>query len=140
MDRTSARARRWMEWSFAATLILAGILNCNGDTAGASSGSGTCRELMAAYCKQAAKCSPVSVRRQYGNEQGCVERQSLACATLALPGVAWTTSKVQQCTAQIAAAPNCYGSEAESAACDDEPGTLTEGTACESTIQCTSQC
>jgi hypothetical protein len=138
MDQKNGRGGRWALLPLAGAMIWAGIANCSNESSNGHGGSGTCGELMSVYCEKMAACDPIGLRRDFGDVQGCVARQSLACPALSLPGTGWTAAHIQQCTAQISSAPSCYGDYAESGACDDAPGTLAGGAPCEQSSQCTS--
>ena len=138
MGQTNARVRRWLALPFACALIGVGLSSCNGDKSDGNGpvGAGDCQALMSAYCTKYAACDPTGFRRDFGDAETCRARQTLVCAGLTLPGTAWTSGKIQQCTAQINASTSCYDDVFESDACDDLPGELSDGTPCEQSSQC----
>jgi hypothetical protein len=141
MGRTNERTRLWSVLPFAGAAVWACLSGCSTDKSDPNGpvSSTDCHELLSAYCSKLASCDPVALRRQFDDLQGCVARQSLACPSLSLPGTAWTSGKIQQCTREINASTSCGNDVFEAAACQNVPGTLTQGMACEQSSQCASE-
>jgi hypothetical protein len=122
-------------------LIVASPLAISACTSGGSGGglaapSGACRDLISALCNKIAACNPLSLREDFGDVAGCIEREGFACASLSLPGASWSSDQMTQCTQQIATSTNCLDDTLDQGACKTPPGTLPDGVSCEQSSQC----
>jgi hypothetical protein len=119
-----------------AVMFWASLWGCGrGDINGPAS-SADCQQLMSALCNRLATCDPVNLRQQFGDVATCTARHMLACSYFILPGTAWSAGKIQRCVAQMDEATDCYENVFDTGACVSEPGTLSDGTACQRDTQC----
>jgi hypothetical protein len=99
-----------------------------------------CGQVAQALCDALNTCAPVFVEEQYGDESTCVSRATLSCMTdQSTSGITRTADDLVAC-AKAATGISCADALAGNLpmACDLTPGTVTNGTACGSNLQCQS--
>jgi hypothetical protein len=99
-----------------------------------------CNQVAQALCDALDRCAPVFVQEQYGDATTCVSRTSLSCMSdQALPSVARTPDDLVRC-AQAEPGISCPDALAGKlpSACETKPGSLANGVACGSNLQCQS--
>jgi hypothetical protein len=99
-----------------------------------------CNQVATALCDSLNRCFPVFVVEQYGDEATCISRSALSCMTdQSVEGIARTPDDLVACAK---AAPSTACSDAIAglfpAACEPRPGTVANGVACGSSLQCQS--
>ena len=99
-----------------------------------------CNQVATALCDALNGCAPFYVSEQYGDEATCIARAALSCMTdQSTSGITRTPSDLVACAA-AAAGISCADALAANypAACDPKPGTIINGMACGSNLQCQS--
>jgi hypothetical protein len=122
---------------------------CGGVTA-ASDGGGNdapavttesaCNQVAQALCNALDGCAPFIVSEQYGDKATCIARAALSCMTdQSTSGIARTPADLVAC-ANAATGISCTDALSGNypAACDPKPGTIINGMACGSNLQCQS--
>ncbi|HVU49385.1 MAG TPA: hypothetical protein VHL80_01800 [Polyangia bacterium] len=121
---------------------------CGGVTAAADGGNDApavtteeaCNKVAKALCDALNGCAPFYVSEQYGDEPTCITRAALSCMTdQSTGGITRTPADLVAC-AQAATGIDCTDALAGNypAACDPKPGTIINGMACGSNLQCQS--
>jgi hypothetical protein len=128
-----------------ASMIGAG---CGGVTAASDGGTDApavttadaCMQVAQALCGALDGCAPFIVSEQYGDKATCISRAALSCMTdQSTSGIARTPNDLVAC-ATAAAGISCTDALTGNypAACDPKPGTIINGMACGSNLQCQS--
>jgi hypothetical protein len=107
--------------------------------AGATAEEG-CSQVAKSLCDALNACAPVFIQEQYGDEATCISRATLSCMTdQSTGGIARTPDDLVAC-AKAASGISCTDALAGNlpSACDPKPGTIVNGMACGSNLQCQS--
>jgi hypothetical protein len=126
--------------TLAITLFVGCTSNNGGSsgTGGPNAPSGSCANLVTAYCNKISECSPTAINDEFGDLATCVSRTGLSCAGFdQLPGTSWTPAKIDACTAVIATSTcQTLVDGITGDACQTGPGTLPNGSPCGDSSQC----
>jgi hypothetical protein len=101
---------------------------------------GGCNQLAQALCDAIKGCAPILIEILYGDEGTCVARSALSCKTdQGVPNITRTPADLVTC-AQAVPASSCPDLLAGiyPDACAPKPGTIDNGAACGSNLQCKS--
>jgi hypothetical protein len=99
-----------------------------------------CNQVAKALCDALNACAPILVQEQYGDEATCISRAALSCVTeQGIAGISRTPNDLVTCASAAAAVmcPDVLAGNFPSA-CDVKPGTVANGVACGSNLQCQS--
>jgi hypothetical protein len=99
-----------------------------------------CHQTAQALCERLNTCAPFFVQEQYGSADTCVARVALSCGTdQSTAGITRTPDDLVAC-AKAAGMVSCADALAGNfpAECDVKPGTVINGAACGSNLQCQS--
>jgi hypothetical protein len=129
-------------------LVVGNATGCGGVTAASDAGTDApavtaadaCAQVAQALCNALNTCAPFFVSEQYGDEATCISRATLSCMTdQGTSGIARTPNDLVAC-AKAAVGISCSDALAGNypAACDPQPGTIINGMACGSNLQCQS--
>jgi hypothetical protein len=124
------------------------VAGCGGVSAATDSGvdapavtaAEACNQVAKALCDALNGCAPFIVSEQYGDEATCIARAALSCMTdQSTSGIARTPNDLVAC-AKAAAGISCTDALSGNypSACDPKPGTIIDGMACGSNLQCQS--
>jgi hypothetical protein len=138
MPRFAARVG-WLVWSFGlAALVAAG---CGGVTAAAPvSATDACMQVATALCARIDGCAPLALAVLYGDQSTCISRAVLSCTTdQSVQGIGRTTGDLTGCATALGTA-SCSDLLAGTlpTVCTNKPGTVVNGMACGSDLQCVS--
>jgi hypothetical protein len=121
-------------------------VGCGGVTAASDGGNDAapvttedaCKQVATTLCDALNTCAPFIVSEQYGDEATCITRAALSCMTdQGTSGITRTPADLVAC-ASAAKGISCADALAGNlpAACDPKPGTIVDGMACGSNLQC----
>ncbi|HEY2730369.1 MAG TPA: hypothetical protein VGK52_10535 [Polyangia bacterium] len=99
-----------------------------------------CTNVATALCNSLDACAPVAVQVLYGDKSTCVSRAVLSCTTdQSVEGIARTANDLASCAAALSGA-TCDDLLAGTfpSVCTAKPGTVVNGMACGSDLQCAS--
>jgi len=111
-----------------------------GNDAPAVTAADACMQVAQALCGALDGCAPFIVSEQYGDKATCISRAQLSCMTdQSTTGIARTPNDLVAC-AKAAVGISCTDALTGNypAACDPKPGTIINGMACGSNLQCQS--
>jgi hypothetical protein len=130
-------------------LAAAAAAGCGGVTAATPDGGGdahtvtideACGQFAQVQCDAIDRCAPIFFKEQYGDATVCVSRLKLSCNTdQMVTGVARTAADLVACS-QAVPGLACADALANNlpTACQPRPGTVANGAACGSDLQCQS--